>query len=45
MDQIFCGPRGIADFTRVSSRENHFGGEAPGSGCGFIYFLYNCPKF
>ena len=23
---------------RVSSRGNHFGGEAPGSGCGFMYF-------
>ena len=23
---------------RVSSRGNHFGGEAPGNGCGFIYF-------
>ena len=23
---------------RVSSRGNHFGGEAPGNGCSFIYF-------
>ena len=31
---------------RVSSRGNHFwGGGAPGNGCGFIYFLYNCTKF
>ena len=29
---------------RVSSRGNHFGVEAPGNGCGFIYFSIQLPQ-
>ena len=34
--RVQSGP--LRHTNRVSSRGNRFGGEAPGSGCGFIYF-------